>query len=62
MTLSTITTNIMTNHKEKIYYLAPQCEVLSVQGEGVIAASDVNAGNSINNWRDGGIIDEEFYL
>ena len=49
-----------TKHKE--FYEAPSARVLEMNQEGLICASDVKGGNSINDWGNGGIIDDEIYM
>lgn len=48
--------------KEKVLYEAPSMTVFEVKQEGVICASDVKGGNSINNWGDGGTSNDEVYM
>ena len=48
--------------KEKMFYEAPSTEVFELRHEGVICASEVRGGNSINGWGNGGSTNEEIYL
>ena len=48
--------------KEKTMYCSPQTLVLELKNEGVICASEINGGNSINNWNDGGTTNDELFL
>ena len=51
---------MITQTKEQ--YIAPECEVLTLQEEGVICASDVKGGNSINDWGNGGNTNDDLYM
>lgn len=44
---------------EKEPYESPTILVEEVQTEGIICASDVKGGNSINNWGDGGTTSDD---
>lgn len=49
-----------TKHKE--LYDAPSTHVFEVKHEGVICASEVRGGNSINDWGNGGTTNDEVYM
>ena len=46
------------NHR----YETPSTEVIEVKHEGIICASEVKSGNSINSWGDGGTTNDDFYM
>ena len=48
--------------KRKELYDAPSTMVFGVKQEGVICASEVKSGNSINNWENGDTTNEEIYM
>lgn len=48
--------------KQKELYEAPSTMVFEVKQEGVICASDVKSGNSINGWENGGTTNDEVYM
>ena len=48
--------------KKKHFYEAPSTMVFEVKQEGVICASDVKSGNSINDWGNGGTTNDEVYM
>ena len=47
---------------QKQYYDAPSTQVFEVKHEGIICASDVKSGNSINDWGNGGTTNDEVYM
>ena len=47
---------------DKIPYEAPEVMVFNVRQEGIICSSQVNGTNSIDNWGNGGITDEDTYM
>ena len=47
---------------QKQYYEAPSIQVFEVKHEGIICASDVQSGNSINDWGNGGTTNDEVYI
>ena len=47
---------------QKHYYEAPSTQVFEVKHEGIICASEVNGGNSINGWGNGGTTNDEVYM
>lgn len=49
-----------TKHKE--LYDAPTIAVEELDIEGVICASDVKGGNSINDWGNGGSTNDDLYM
>ena len=49
-----------TRHKE--LYEAPSAQVFEVRQEGVLCASDVKGGNSINEWGNGGTTNDDVYM
>ena len=49
-----------TKHNE--FYEMPSAKVFEVKQEGVICASDVKSGNSINDWGNGGTTNDEVYM
>ena len=48
--------------KQKEDYDAPSTQVFEVKHEGIICASDVQSGNSINDWGNGGTTNDEVYM
>lgn len=48
--------------KLKELYEAPSTMVFEVKQKGVICASDVKSGNSINDWENGGTTNDEIYM
>lgn len=48
--------------KEKQCYEAPSTMVIEVRHEGIICASDVKGGNSINDWGNGGTTNDDVYM
>ena len=48
--------------KEKQKYCSPHTRALELKSEGVICASEVKGGNSINNWGDGGTTNDEIFF
>lgn len=46
----------------KQYYDAPSTQVFEVEQEGIICASDVQSGNSIDDWGNGGTTNDEVYM
>ena len=48
--------------KEKELYSAPVTVDIKMNGEGVICASDVLGGNSINDWGNGGTTNDDVYM
>ena len=46
----------------KLQYTPPRSEELDIQLEGVICASDVKGGNSINDWGNGGNTNDDLYM
>ena len=48
--------------KNKKVYLAPSVQVVEVKQEGVICASEVRGGNSINNWENGDTTEDVIYM
>ena len=48
--------------KQKELYEAPSTMVFEVKQEGVICASDVKSGNSIDDWENGGTTNDEVYM
>ena len=48
--------------KKKHFYETPSTMVFEVKQEGVICASDVKSGNSINDWGNGGTTNDEVYM
>ena len=48
--------------KEKQKYCSPQTLALELKSEGVICASEIKGGNSINNWGDGGTTNDEIFF
>ncbi len=51
---------MITQTKEQ--YISPECEVLTLQEEGVICASDVKGGNSIKDWGNGSNTNDDLYM
>ena len=50
-------------YKEKNQcYETPSTVIVEVRHEGIICASEVNGGNSINNWGDGGTTNDEIFF
>lgn len=47
---------------QKRFYECPLATVYELRQEGVICASDVKSGNSINNWGDGGTIEDQLFM
>ena len=56
------TTQITMKEEGKTYYEAPATTVVEVKIEGVVCESPVKGGNSINNWQDGGTINDDIYM
>lgn len=48
--------------KEKQCYEAPSTMVIEVRHEGIICATDVKGGNSINDWGNGGTTNDDVYM
>ena len=48
--------------KRKGQYEAPDVKVQELDIEGVICASEVTGGNSINDWGNGGTTNDEVYM
>lgn len=48
--------------KSKKLYDAPSTVVIEVKQEGVICASEVRGGNSINNWENGDTTEDVIYM
>lgn len=48
--------------KKKQCYEAPLTMAFEVKHEGIVCASEINGGNSINNWDDGGTTDDDLYM
>lgn len=48
--------------KKKQCYEVPLTMAFEVKHEGIICASEINGGNSINNWDDGGTTDDDLYM
>ena len=48
--------------KPKDLYEAPTTSVFEVKVEGVVCQSPLQNGNSINDWVDGGAIDDTIYM
>ena len=48
--------------KKKLCYDAPSTMIVEVKHGGIICASEVNGGNSINNWGDGGTTNDEIFF
>ena len=48
--------------KKKQCYEAPLTMVFEVKHEGIICASEINGGNSINNWDDGDTTNDDVYM
>lgn len=48
--------------KQKVLYEAPSMMVFEVRHEGIICASEVKGGNSINNWGTGSTTDDDIYM
>lgn len=48
------------NYKER--YESPSTMVIEVRHEGIICASDVKGGNSINDWGNGGTTNDDVYM
>lgn len=51
---------MITQTKEQ--YTPPRCEELELDIEGVVCASDVKGGNSINDWGNGGSTNDDLYI
>lgn len=43
-------------------YETPSTEAIEVKNEGIICASKVKSGNSINSWGDGATTNDDFYM
>ena len=48
--------------KKKELYLSPEVHIFEVKSEGVICASEVRGGNSINNWENGDTTEDVIYM
>lgn len=48
--------------KKKQTYETPVVETWEVKLEGIICASKVKSGNSINSWGDGATTNDDFYM
>ena len=48
--------------KDKTSYEVPSTTVIEVKYEGMICASEVKSGNSINSWGDGGTTNDDIYM
>lgn len=48
--------------KKKELYLSPEVHIFEVKQEGVICASEVRGGNSINNWENGDTTEDVIYM
>ena len=47
---------------ERKLYETPSTMIVEVRYEGIVCASEVNGGNSINDWGDGGTTNDDLYL
>lgn len=47
---------------ERKLYEAPSTMIVEVRHEGIVCASEINGGNSIDNWGNGGTTDDDIYL
>ena len=48
--------------KTRLQYETPVTKTLELDIEGVICASDVKGGNSINDWGNGGSTNDDLYI
>ena len=46
----------------RLLYEAPVAKTLELDIEGLICASDVKGGNSINDWGNGGSTNDDLYI
>ena len=49
-------------NQDKLIYEAPTTSVFEVKVEGVICQSPLQGGNSINDWGNGGTIDDGIFM
>ena len=54
--------NISMAARHKGFYEAPSTMIFEVKQGGVICASDVKSGNSINGWGNDGTINDDVYM
>ena len=47
---------------ERKLYETPLTMIVEVRHEGIVCASEINGGNSIDNWGNGGTTDDDIYL
>ena len=56
------THTLMEQKNPKWLYHSPEVAIIELKQEGVICASDVLGGNSINDWGNGGTTNDDVYM